>query len=102
MAKPKKRPAPATNSENRLRQVGSEALDAIEQRILSGKATGAELIFAAQFLDPTRELKKEKLSKENQLLQTKSQAIEAEQRSDEMYEKAIEAMRHYSGNDHVS
>lgn len=101
MAKAKRRPAPATNPENRLRQVGSEALDAIEDRILSGKATGAELIFAAQFLDPTRELKKEKLTKENQLLETKSNAIESEQKTDEMYQRAIEAMRHYSGNDRL-
>lgn len=102
MAKAKRGHAPAKNPENRLQQVGSLALDAIEERIRAGKATGAELIFAAQFLDPSRELKKEKLAKENQLLQSKSDAIASEQKTDEMYEKAIEAMRHYSGNDHLA
>ena len=39
----------------------------------------------------------EKLEKENELLRAKTEAIQSAQRMEELYEKAINAMRDYGG-----
>lgn len=43
-------------------------------------------------------LEKEKLEKENKLLDAKRESIVSTQRGEELFEKAIDAMKRYSGN----
>ena len=89
----------AIDPENRLQQLSGLALDKIEERMLSGKATGAELIFMAKFADPERFFKQDKMATETELLSSKRQAIEAERNTEKMYADAIAAMKHYQGRD---
>jgi hypothetical protein len=86
--------------ENRLQQISGLALNKIEERIISGEATGAELIFAAKFADPDRFFKQDKTATEIELLQAKREALEAEKSTQSLYEEAIAAMKHYQGGDH--
>lgn len=94
-----KRRPPAKDPENRLQQVSAMAIDVLEERLRTGKATGAEIIFAAQFADPNRVIKNAKLNSENELLKSKRDAIESSKHVEELYENAIKAMKHYQGRD---
>lgn len=89
---------PAFDPENRLQQLSALAVDKIEERILNGEATAAELVTIAKWGDPDRVLRRSKTSAEVALLETKKQSIEAEKKSSELYEEAINAMRHYQGH----
>lgn len=90
---------PSMDPENRMQQVGMLGIDLLEQRLRSGKATGAEIIYAAQLADPNRILKKNKLASETKLIVSKKDALESSQRTEELYQKAIKAMAHYQGRD---
>lgn len=92
----KKEPS-AIDPENRLQQLSAIALDRIEERMLSGKATGAELIFMAKFADPERFYKQDKIATETELLATKKQAIDSSKNTEKLYADAIRAMKHYQG-----
>ena len=43
------------------------------------------------------ELEKEKLASENELMKAKAEMIRAQEKQDEMFQRAIEAMRRYQG-----
>ena len=90
----------AMDPENRLQQLSGIALDRIEERMLSGKATGAELIFMAKFADPERFFKQDKIATETELLASKKQAIDSGKNTEKLYADAINAMKHYQGQDH--
>lgn len=95
----RKRAPVARNPENRLQQLSSLAVDVLEERLRTGRATGSEIIFAAQFADPNRVIKTQKLHSENELLKSKKQVIESTQHTEELYAEAIKAMLHYQGKD---
>lgn len=90
----------AMDPENRLQQLSGIALDRIEERMLNGKATGAELIFMAKFADPERFFKQDKIATETELLASKKQAIDSGKNTEKLYADAINAMKHYQGQDH--
>lgn len=89
----------AMDPENRLQQLSGIALDRIEERMLNGKATGAELIFMAKFADPERFFKQDKIATETELLASKKQAIDSGKNTEKLYADAINAMKHYQGRD---
>ena len=43
-------------------------------------------------------LEQERLTRENELLQVKAEAMASQKRVEELYTKALDAMRSYSGN----
>lgn len=88
----------AIDPENRLQQLSGLALSKIEERMLNGKATGAELIFMAKFADPERFFKQDKIATETELLASKRKAIDSEKNTEKLYEDAIRAMKHYQGD----
>lgn len=90
--------APATDPEARENQLIRLAMDRIEERILNGTATAAELLEMAKRGSIRNQLEKEKLRKENLLLDAKTDAIKSGARTEELYAQAIEAMRIYSGS----
>jgi hypothetical protein len=95
-----KRPvAPATSPQAREDQLIAMAYDEVERRISEGIATGPELVHFLRMGSPKGKLEKEILEREKQLLEAKTQAIESQKNVEELYAKAIEAMKSYgSGN----
>lgn len=72
-------------------------MDEAERRIRAGKATSQELTHFLK-LGSTREaLERERLANENKLLQAKVESLASAQRIEELYSKALQAMRVYSG-----
>lgn len=95
-SRPKTRPA--TTIEGRENQLISLAVDVAEEQLRRGTAS-AQVITHYLKLGTTRErLEQERLRGENSLLVAKVQAIASEQKREELYEKALEAMRVYSGH----
>ena len=88
---------PAINPQDREDQLIALAVDLAEQRLRDGTASN-QLIAEIMKLGTTKErLQKEKLQRENEMLRAKTEAIEAQKRTDEMYKKALNAMRSYAG-----
>lgn len=89
--------APALTPEARENQLIALAVDLAEKQLEEGTAS-AQVITHYLKLGSTRErLEKEKLRKENELLQAKREALESAKRVEELYTNALEAMRSYSG-----
>lgn len=73
------------------------ATNLAEQRLRDGTASN-QLIAEIMRMGTTKErLQKEKLRRENEMLRAKTEAIEAQKHTDEMYQKALDAMRSYAG-----
>jgi hypothetical protein len=73
-------------------------VDLAEKQLLDGSAS-AQVITHYLKLGTTREsLEQERLRNENALLTAKVKALASQGRIEEMYEKALAAMRDYSGH----
>lgn len=89
---------PAMTPEARENQLISLAYDLVEQRLLDGTATSQETTHFLKLGSAKSKLEMEKLKKENSLLESKKEALDSSKRSEELFEKALEAMRSYSGS----
>ena len=99
MATQRRRRRPATTPESRENQVISAAIDLAERQIQDGTAS-AQIITHYLKLGSTRELlEKERLRKENLLLEAKIANMETAKNIERLYEEAIRAMRGYAGQD---
>lgn len=93
----KKRVPPGTTPEARENHLISLAIDLAEKQLSEGTAS-AQVITHYLKLGTTKEvLEKEKLERENELLRAKTEAYQSSKKSEEIYEKAIAAMRSYAG-----
>ena len=92
-----RRTSPAMTPEGRESQMTALAVDLVEQRLRDGTATSQETTHYLKLASPVEKLKQEKLEKEIALIDAKISAIESEQRVEEMYLNALNAMRTYSG-----
>lgn len=89
---------PATTPESRERQLVSLADDLAERQLREGTAS-AQVITHYLKLGTTREqLEQEKLRQENELLKAKVESLASQGRIEELYSKAIKAMRTYAGS----
>lgn len=93
--KPKYRTA--STPEARENQMIALAFDLVEERLRNGTATSQETTHFLKLGTVKEELEREKLRKENDLLEAKRSAIESSERSEALFAEAIEAMKRYSG-----
>ena len=90
-------PVPATTPEGRENQLIASAVDLAERQLLDGTAA-AQVITHYLKLGSSRErLEQERLARENVLLEAKAEAMESAKRIEDLYERALGAMRSYSG-----
>lgn len=88
----------AATPEGRENKMIALAARLAEQQLMDGTAS-AQVITHYLKLGSTREqLEQERLRHENELLRVKREAIESQKRIEELYLKAIDAMRAYSGH----
>lgn len=90
--------APAVGLEAREDQLISLAAAQAEEMLLQKKAPTPIVVHFLRLGTSKNQLEKEKLRKENILLEAKAGAIESAARAEELYAKAIAAMREYSGS----
>lgn len=95
--RPRRRPA--TTLEGRESQLVSLAVDLAEKQILDGTAS-SQVITHFLKLGTTREkLEQERLGRENELLIAKVEAIESGKKIEELYSRAMDAMKGYRGEE---
>lgn len=93
-----KKNRPALDPEARQKQLENLAFNLAEQQLIDGTASSQIITHFLKCATAKAELEKEKLRKENTLLEAKTEAIESQKRSEEMFAEAIRAMKDYSGN----
>lgn len=91
---------PAITAEDREDRLIALAFDVAEERLRDRSASN-QLIAEIMRMGTMKErLQKEKLERENEMLRVKAAAIESQKHSEDLYRRAIDAMRIYSG--HIS
>lgn len=93
-----KRGRPALSPEARENQCISLAMDLAEQQLRDGTASSQVITHFLKAGASKAELEKEKLRKENLVLEAKAKAYQSSEEIKELYENAMNAMKNYSGN----
>lgn len=97
-SKPTRRVRPALTPEAEEVQMTALAMNLAKQQLLDGTASSQVITHFLKLGTERARLEKEKIIKENKLLDVKANAIENSQREDELFEKAIAAMKRYNGD----
>jgi hypothetical protein len=98
VVQPARRRAPASNPESREHQLVSLAVDLAERQLLEGTASSQVITHYLRLGSTTARLEKEKLEGENALLRARTESLTSAKNVEELYKKAIVAMRVYSGS----
>lgn len=97
MANASKRGRPALDPEARENQMIALAVDLAEQQLRNGTASSQVITHFLKLGTSKAELEKEKLKKENKLMEAKTKAIENAEEMKTIAENAIKAMTLYQG-----
>lgn len=92
-----KRMRPALTPEARENQLISLATDLVEQRLRDGSASSQETTHFLKLATTKAKLEKDILEKQKELITAKTETLRSQQRIEELYANAINAMRKYSG-----
>lgn len=88
---------PALTPEANESRLIALATDLAEQQLIDGTASSQVITHFLKLGTTFAKLEKEKLEKENALLRAKAEAIKSQQNAEEVYNKALLAMKKYSG-----
>lgn len=89
--------SPARTPEEWENRMISLAMDRVEQRIIDGTASSAELVHFLKLGSSRERLEQEDKRREIDLKRAKTDALESSQRIEALYSDAVNAMRKYSG-----
>jgi hypothetical protein len=92
-----RRQRPATTPEARENQLIAAAVDLAEKQIRNGTASSQVISHYLKLGSSREKLEQERLAKENELLDAKKEALEAQARVEAVYVEALQAMRAYAG-----
>lgn len=90
---------PATTPEGRENQLISLAVDLAERQLVEGTASSQVITHFLKLASTREKLEQERLQRENLLLSAKVEQIASGKKIEELYEKALNAMRTYSGQE---
>ena len=96
---PVKKIRPALTPEARENQLIALAVDLVEQRLLDGTASSQETTHFLKLGSMRNRLEMEKLGEENRLLKAKTESIQSQKKSEELFHEAMNAFRSYSGKE---
>lgn len=97
--KKRKGGAPATTVDSREKQLVSKAVDLAEKQIDAGTASSMVVVHFLKLGTTQALLEREKLERENAFLRAKTEALEANKRTEELVQDALKAMRTYTGKE---
>ena len=92
---------PALTPEARESQLVSLAVDLAEKQLMEGTASSQVITHYLKLGSTKERLEKEKLINENELLKAKAELMQSAKRTEELYLKALDAMRSYRGDNSV-
>lgn len=90
---------PALSPEADESQMISLAMDLVRKRLREGTASSQETTHFLKLGSLNAKCERENLILQNQLLKAKTDAIQSAAHSDELYQKALNSFRRYSGQD---
>lgn len=93
-----KKQAPARSPEARERQLISLAVDLAEKQLLEGTASSQVISHFLKLGSSREQLEQELMTKNIQNVDAKTESIQASKQSEEVYQKALEAMKEYNGD----
>ncbi|MCC8049717.1 MAG: hypothetical protein LIP10_03525 [Clostridiales bacterium] len=93
---------PATTPEGRENQLCSLAVDLAEKQLREGTASPSVVVHYLKLASTRERIEKEMLEKKVELMTAQKESLDAAQRIEEVYTKALDAMRLYSGNSQKS
>lgn len=94
----RRRRRPATTPEAREIEISSAAYDLAEEQIRQGTASSQVITHFLKMGSTRERLEQQRIEHENELLQVKREAIQSQQRIEELYIDAIKAMKSYAGS----
>lgn len=94
----KREAPPASTPEARERQLISLAVDLAEKQLKDGTASASVITHYLKLASTREQLEQDMLRHKVELVSAQTQAIESSKHIEELYQKAIDAMRLYSGN----
>ena len=97
-AKPTRKRPPATTPESRENQMIALAMDVVEERLRNGTASSQETTHFLKLGSIKERKELALLEQELELKKAKTEAIQSAKRVEELYSKALDAMRSYSGS----
>ena len=100
-SKGRRKPAPATSPEARENQMISHAFDLAEKQMLEGTASSSVIVHYLKLATTRETLEREKLQRENELLQARVESLKQGEDIKHLYEDAIRHMRAYSGQEEL-
>lgn len=90
---------PALTPEAREAQMISLATDCAEQQMRDGTASSQVIVHYLRLGTQKSKLELEKLKRETELLSAKTTAIQSQEKIEQLYQDAMNAMKSYSGQD---
>lgn len=90
---------PATTPEGRENQLISLAADLAEKQLREGTASSQVITHFLKMASGRESLERAKIERENLLLSAKVDELSSRKNTEELYAKALKAMKQYSGQD---
>lgn len=90
---------PATDPKDRENQLINLAVGVAEQQLIDGTASAQVITHFLKLATEKEKLEQQKLRGENALLQGKVDQLASQVKSEDLYKRALKAMRAYSGQD---
>lgn len=90
---------PAITPEGRENQMISLAVDLAEKQLREGTASSQVITHYLKLGSTKERIEKEILEKQKELIAAKTEAIQSSKNVEELYIKALEAMKTYNGTD---
>lgn len=94
---PKQKLKPVRSNEARENQMINLAINLAEQQLMNGTATSQVITHYLKLGSTKERIEKEILEKQKELLVAKTEALRSSQRLEELYSKAIDSLKTYSG-----
>lgn len=88
---------PALSPEAEENQMISLAMDLAKQQLQDGTASSQLITEFVKRGSTKARIEQEILEKQKELIEAKTKSLQSEQRIEELYENALDAMRNYSG-----
>lgn len=98
MSSKKRSSPPARTEEEREKQLINLAENLAEKQLREGTASAQVIAHYLKLASSRERIEKEILQKQKELLVAKTESLQSQQRTEELYRDAIEAMKIYSGN----
>lgn len=98
MSKSTRKAPKAMTREGREDQLVNLAINLAEKQLMEGTASSQVITHYLKMGSTKERIEREILSEQKDLIKAKTEALKSEKRVEELYTKAIDAMRKYSGN----